>query len=129
MESEGKGIEIVASQDGKYNRNEGYTICTSMLAAHPDLDAIFAANDEMALGAIAAIEEAGLIGKIHVVGVNFSAEIQEKMKEGKCLGSVNQDPAWLGYKGVYVAYDYVEGKPVEYTYISESKMMYKEDVE
>ncbi len=128
MESEGQGIEIVASQDGKYNRNEGYTITTSLLAAHPDLDAIFGANDEMALGAIAAIEEAGLTGQIQVVGVNFAAEIQDKMREGKCLGSVNQDPDWLGYKGVYVAFEHLEGETVEYKYTSPSKMMYKEDL-
>ncbi|MGI6161494.1 MAG: sugar ABC transporter substrate-binding protein [Christensenellales bacterium] len=126
--AEGEGIEVVISQDGKYNRNEGYTIMTSILAAHPDIDAVFAANDEMALGAIAAIKDADLTGEIHVVGVNFAEEMQTAMKEGSALGSVNQDPAWLGYKGVYVALDHLEGKDVEYTYMSESKMMYKEDV-
>jgi len=129
MSSEGTGIEIVASQEAKYNRNEAYTVTTSILAANPDLNAIFAANDEMALGAIAAIDEAGLTGKITVVGVNFSAEMQEAMKAGKALGSVNQDPAWLGAQGIQVAVDYINGKTVEPSYTSESKMMYVDDVQ
>ena len=128
MSTEGTGITIVASQEAKYNRNEAYTVCTSVLAANPDLNAIFAANDEMALGAIAAIDEAGLTGQIYVVGINFTQEVQEAMKAGTALGSVNQDPGWLGAKGVEVAVDYLQGKSVEYKYTSESKMMYVEDI-
>jgi len=129
MTTEGTGITIVDSQEAKYNRNEAYTVMTSILTAHPDLDAVFAANDEMALGAIAAIEEANLTGQIIVVGVNFAAEMQQAMKDGKALGSVNQDPEWLGAKGVEAAVDYIEGRPVEYKYTSESKMMYAADVQ
>jgi ribose transport system substrate-binding protein len=127
--SEGSGIEIVASQEAKYNRNEGYTVMTSILTANPDLDAVFAANDEMALGAIAAIDEAGLTGQIVVVGVNFAEEIQEAMIAGTALGSVFQDPAWLGAKGIEVAIAYINGESVEYTYTSPSKMMYVDDIE
>ena len=118
-------IEIVASQDCKYNRNEAYTATVNILAAHPDVQVIFGANDEEALGALAAIEEAGKAGEIQVVGVNYGAEIQEAIKAGKALGSVNQDPYWIGYQSVVVANNYLKGLPVEYDYCSESVMMFE----
>ena len=120
-----EGIEVVASVDAKYNRNEAYTAMTTILAANPDIQAVFAANDEMALGAIAAIEEAGKTGDIKVIGVNYGEEIQQAMKDGKAYGSVNQDPHWIGYQAVMCAKDYLDGKELEDVYTSESVMMLK----
>ena len=120
-----EGIEVVASIEAKYNRNEAYTVMTNILTANPDVQAVFAANDEMALGAIAAIKEAGKIDQIKVVGVNYGAEIQEAMKAGEALGSVNQDPAWIGYQGVVCANNYLKGQELEYIYQSESVMMFE----
>ncbi len=53
------GLQIVASQDGDFNRDKGRKVMESMLQAHPDATAVYAHNDEMALGAIAAIKAAG----------------------------------------------------------------------
>ncbi len=123
--SKESGIEVVASMEAKYNRNEAYTVMTNILSANPDLNAVFAANDEMALGAIAAIKEQGKIDQIKVVGVNYGEEIQQAMKAGEALGSVNQDPAWIGYQGVICANNYLKGQDLEYIYQSESVMMYE----
>lgn len=128
MEKDGSGIEIVASQPANYNRNEGYTVFQSILAAHPDITGLFAANDEMALGAISAIEEAGMTGKNSVVGINFAADAQEAIKEGKMLGSVNQDPYTLGKLGVEKAYAYLQGEEVDDLYMTPSVMMYQDDI-
>src|SRR5262249_18159455 len=62
------GIEIVSSQTANWERDQGYNVFQNMLQAHPDIQALFACSDLMALGATEAIAAAGKTGKIIVVG-------------------------------------------------------------
>ena len=62
------GITIVASQPANWERDQGFTVFQNMLQAHPDIDAVFACSDLMALGAVEAIAAANRTGKIRVVG-------------------------------------------------------------
>ncbi|MFM9063087.1 MAG: substrate-binding domain-containing protein, partial [Pirellula sp.] len=62
------GIQIVDSQSANWETNQANTIAASMLNAHPDLKAILAANDSMALGALAAIKAANKTSDVQVVG-------------------------------------------------------------
>ena len=128
MASEGTGIRIVASQPANYNRNMGYQITQTILVAHPEIKGIFGANDELALGAMRAVEEAGR-NDIAIVGINYGAEAQQAMVEGKMLGSISQSPYDMGRIAVEVAYDYITKniKP-EYMILTPTQMMYKEDV-
>ena len=57
------GIKIVASQTANWERDQGFTVFQNMLQAHPEIDALFACNDMMALGAIEAIAAAGKTGQ------------------------------------------------------------------
>ncbi len=52
-------MQIIASQDGDFARDKGRQVLESLLQAHPDVTAVYAHNDEMAMGAIAALEAAG----------------------------------------------------------------------
>jgi ribose transport system substrate-binding protein len=56
---ENSGMEMVASQSGNFNRAEGQTVMEQILGGNPDLDAVYAHNDEMAIGAIQALKDAG----------------------------------------------------------------------
>lgn len=56
---EGSDIEVVGLQDGGFQREKGYQVMQNALTAHPEIDAVFAIDDEMALGALKAVKEAG----------------------------------------------------------------------
>jgi ribose transport system substrate-binding protein len=128
MASEGTGMKIVASQPANYNRNMGYQITQTILVAHPEIKGIFGANDELALGAMKAVEEAGR-NDIAIVGINYGKEAQQAMVAGKMLGSISQSPYDMGRIAVEKTYDYITKsiKP-EYMILTPTTMMYKEDV-
>uniref|UniRef100_UPI0035A05AC4 substrate-binding domain-containing protein n=1 Tax=Jeotgalibaca porci TaxID=1868793 RepID=UPI0035A05AC4 len=63
-----ESLNVIDSQTANFNRAEGLTVMENMLQANPSIKAVFAQNDEMALGAIEAIKAAGLSGSIQVVG-------------------------------------------------------------
>ena len=129
MASEGQGIQIVASQPANYNRNMAYEVCQTILVANPDIKGIFGANAEIALGAVKAVEEAGKIDQIAIVGVYNSDEAKVATLEGKMLGSAHQDPYEIGYLAVEKAYDYlVKGIQPEYLVTTPSVMMYAADM-
>jgi ribose transport system substrate-binding protein len=56
---EGSDLEVVGLQDGGYQREKGYTVMQNALVAYPEIDAVFSIDDEMSLGALQAIKEAG----------------------------------------------------------------------
>ncbi len=68
------GMQIVASQNGDFTRDKGRQVAETLLQAHPDATAIFAHNDEMALGAIAALQGAGKVAGKDVVIVSCDGE-------------------------------------------------------
>ena len=68
------GMEIVASQSGDFARDKGRQVAETLLQAHPDATAVYAHNDEMALGAIAAIEAAGKKPGKDIIVVSIDGE-------------------------------------------------------
>lgn len=107
------GMRILATQDGHANRDGVRGVIKDFLAAHTDMDAIFAINDASAIEALAGIEAAGLSGKIVVQGVSGSPEAIELIKSGKLLSTSAQFPADIGRIAADKAYDYLAGKPVD----------------
>jgi len=79
---EGADIEVVGLQDGGYQRERGYTVMQNALVANPEIDAIFAIDDEMALGALQAVKEAGRTDIRYITGAggekNFFEAIMEE---------------------------------------------------
>jgi ribose transport system substrate-binding protein len=94
------GIRVVASQTADWERARAYTVAENLLQAHPDLDAIFAANDEMALGALEAVAAARRQGRVHVVGFDAIPDALVNIRSGRLLGSVAQFPGEMGRLGV-----------------------------
>jgi ABC-type sugar transport system substrate-binding protein len=83
-------IEVVCQQTGNFNRNDGLTVTENCLTANPDVQAIVAANDDMALGAIEAASAAGL--SIPILGFDALPEAIQAVNEGTLYGSVEQFP-------------------------------------
>jgi ribose transport system substrate-binding protein len=102
------GLELVAKQTANFNRAEGLTVMENLLEAYPDIDAVFAQNDEMALGAIEAIKAAGKLGKIIVVGFDAIPDAIEAVKKGEMAATIAQQPFLMGQLAVQKAYEYLE---------------------
>ncbi|HTT55526.1 MAG TPA: sugar ABC transporter substrate-binding protein [Opitutaceae bacterium] len=106
------GLVIVASQPANWERDQGYNVCQNILQAHPDVNALFAANDLMALGALEAIAAAGRGGRITVVGFDALDEARQAVKQGTMAGTVAQDPAQMGRAGIEAAARILRGGSV-----------------
>jgi ribose transport system substrate-binding protein len=96
-------INIVSSQSAQWETKQADTLTGSILAEHPDVKAILAANDSMALGAIAAIRAAGLSDKVLVVGFDNIGAAQSAINEGKMLATVDQHADQLAVFGIEFA--------------------------
>jgi len=110
------GFNVVDEQHGNSSMDEAYGIMGDYVAQYGnDLAAVFCENDQMALGAAAAIDEAGLTGKILVFGFDGNDDAVAAIKEGKMHGTAAQDPFGMGETGVQLAYDIVTGKGISST--------------
>ena len=97
------GMQIVDSQSANWETNQANTIAASMLNAHPDLKAILAANDSMALGAMAAIKAANKTDTVQVVGFDNISAAQEAIRQGKMLATADQHGDQLAVFGIELA--------------------------
>jgi ribose transport system substrate-binding protein len=97
------GMQIVDSQSANWETNQANTIAASMLNAHPDLKAILAANDSMALGAMAAIKAANKTDTVQVVGFDNISAAQQAIRQGKMLATADQHGDQLAVYGIELA--------------------------
>ena len=107
-----KGIKIVASQTANWERDQGFTVFQNMLEAHPEIDAVFSANDMMALGAVEAIAAKGKTGKVKVVGYDAVEDAKKAIAEGTIVASVAQFPSEMGRVAVESADKLLKGQAV-----------------
>lgn len=94
-------LDIVAKQPADFDRTKGLIVMENILQAQPEIDAVFAHNDEMALGATKAIEATGR--NIMVVGFDATDDAVAAVKAGNLAATVAQKPAEIGAKGVEIA--------------------------
>ncbi|MBP8996584.1 MAG: ribose ABC transporter substrate-binding protein RbsB [Synergistales bacterium] len=104
-------IEIVASQAADFNRDRGLAVFENILQAQPEIDGVFAHNDEMVLGAIAAAEAAGRKG-IVFVGFDAVGDAVKAVKDGRLAATVAQQPKEMGLLGVEYAVKYLGGETI-----------------
>ena len=106
-------LRLVARQPANSERALGLTVMENILTARPGLAGVFATNDQMALGAMEALEARGLRGKVKIVGFDATKEAVQATVEGRLAGTVAQDPRAMGRRGVEAALAAIEGRPVE----------------
>lgn len=104
-------LEVVARQAADFDRAKGLTVMENILQAESDIDAVFAHNDEMALGALKAIEDSG--NDILVVGFDATDDAVKSVKDGKLGATVAQQPAMIGASGVEAALKIMNGEQAE----------------
>ncbi len=104
------GVVIVASQPANWERDQGFNVFQNMLQAHPDIDAVFACSDLMALGAIEAIAAAGRTGRIRVVGFDALDDAKKAIAAGTMDASVAQFPSEMGRAAVESAVKVIRGQ-------------------
>ncbi len=97
------GIEIVSSQSADWETDKANTIAASMLSEHPEIKAILAANDSMAIGAAAAVKSAGRTGEVIIVGFDNIPAAQDLIREGKILATADQHADQLAAFGIEIA--------------------------
>lgn len=106
-------LEIVTELSGKGNRNDGYTVATDILQAHPDIVGIFAINDPSGLGAYAAVQKAGKAERITVVAFDASPAGKQAVFEKKLYDSPQQFPRKMAKGTVEAFIKHLEGEAVE----------------
>src|SRR5262245_53046832 len=106
------GIRVLASQTANWERDQGFSVFQNMLQAHPGIDAVFACNDMMALGAVEAIQAAGRTGSIRVIGFDAVDDAKKAIASGAMAASIAQFPSEMGRIAVESAVKLLKGEPV-----------------
>lgn len=104
----GSKLEVVASDTAEWDTQKAYAKFQSMLAAHPDVQGLFCANDKMAVGALKAIKEAGK-GKLTVIGYDNIADVKPALDSGEMAATIEQHPDLMGKYGVRAAVGILDG--------------------
>ncbi|TMI92622.1 MAG: ribose ABC transporter substrate-binding protein RbsB [Bacillati bacterium ANGP1] len=106
------GIRLVASQTADFDRAKGLAVMENILQAQKKIDAVFAQNDEMALGAVQAIEAARRNRVMFVVGFDAIADALKAIREGKMAATIAQQPKEMGRLAVEAAATVLKGGAV-----------------
>lgn len=103
-------IKVVAKQEAGFDRAKGMSVMENILQAQPEINAVFAHNDEMALGALTAIRASGR--DIIVVGFDATDDAVKAVEEGRMAATVAQKPREMGKIAVEAALKYLKGEEV-----------------
>jgi ribose transport system substrate-binding protein len=96
----GCGLNIVAEQTGEWDRAKGLAVMENIITGNPNIVAVFASNDNMALGAVEALKSAGLLDKVMVVGFDANPDAAQSILAGEMRASVAQSPYNMGAFGI-----------------------------
>ncbi len=108
-----KKLKVLAKQSANFDRSQALTVSENILQANPDVKAIFAQNDEMALGAISAAKAANK--QIFIIGFNGTDDGVKAVKDGT-MAATTQQPDKMGEIGVDAALKLAKGENVEKEY-------------
>lgn len=100
-------LELVASDVANWDRTQGYNKTQSMLQANPDIQGVISGNDEMALGAIAALRESGKLKDVVVGGFDGSPDAVKAVKDGDMAYTVLQPVAIFSKRAVELADQFI----------------------
>ncbi|MBF8764321.1 sugar ABC transporter substrate-binding protein [Pseudomonas sp. xss_4] len=103
-------IKIVSTQSGNWEIDKGNAVAASMLNEYPDLKALLAGNDSMALGAVSAVRAAGKAGQVQVVGYDNINAIKPMIADGRVLATLDQAASQQAVFGIQAALKMVKGE-------------------
>jgi ribose transport system substrate-binding protein len=123
------GIEIVASQSANFDRGEALKVMEDILQANSEIDAVYAANDEMVMGALSAIEAAGRLDEIIVIGTDAIDPALEAIREKKLEATIAEPPFFLGREAIHTAIKILNDEEVEDMITLENTLVTEENVD
>lgn len=119
-----KGIKVVARQTANFDRSTAMNVMDNLLQAHPNVRGVFAQNDEMALGALKAIQQNHKSG-VAIIGIDGEQEAITDVQRGLLYADVAQQPTSEGMLGVLYASKLAQGQHVSATINSPLKLVAK----
>lgn len=99
------GMKVVSVQSGQWEINNANAVAAAMLSEYPDIKALLADNDNMALGAVSAIRSAGKKGQVMVVGYDNIEAIKPMLNDGRVLATADQFASQQAVFGIDAALD------------------------
>jgi len=106
-------IKVVSLQSGDWEIDKGNKVAASILSEYPDVKALLAGNDSMAVGAVSAVRAAGKAGKVQVVGYDNINAIKPMLKDGRVLATADQFAAKQAVFGIETALEILKGEKVD----------------
>jgi len=103
------GMNIVATQSGQWEMEKANTVAAGILSAHPNVKALLCANDNMALGAAAAVQSAGKTGQVLIVGFDNISAIKPLLEDGRVIATADQHADQLAVFGIEAALKVLKG--------------------
>jgi ribose transport system substrate-binding protein len=111
IEGTGGKVKLLDFQPADWNEQKAFEIMQAWLTRFGDeIKGVFAANDGMGLGALEALRQSGLAGKVPVVGIDGIEAAVAAIEAGEFAGTVAWDPLWTGGMGLAIPYAHVTGK-------------------
>lgn len=110
--SRDSSIKVESIKGGNWHSDEAFAVVIETLKKRGQVDAIFCANDQMAMGALQALELFGLSGEVILAGYDNLEGVRAEMRRGKIHATVEQHSELMGEYGVRSAWERLKGKPV-----------------
>lgn len=123
------GIEILATEPTDWNREKATRVMENLLTKFQDIDGVYVADDNIGIGALNAMKEAGRAGEIAMTSACMFGEGYDAMKEGYIYGSVYQSPAEDAKKAVEVAVKLAKGEEVPFWNYFETPVVTKANMD
>lgn len=123
------GIEIIASQSANFDRGEALNVMEDILQANSEIDAVYAANDEMVMGALSAIEAAGRLDEMVIIGTDAIDSALDAIREGRLDATIAEPPYFLGRDAIHTAIDVLNGEQVDEMITLENTLVTEENVD
>lgn len=105
-------IEILSSETANWHTGEALSVTTQLLQKHKNIDAIFCANDQMALGALQATDIMGLTGTVLIAGYDNIESARDEIRNGRIQATIEQHPELMGEYGVELAWEALNGQKI-----------------
>lgn len=126
---ENPGMELIAQQSANFDQAEALKVMEDLLQAHDDIDAIYAANDNMALGALKAIEAAGRLDEIILIGCDAVDPALQAIRDEKIEATIAEPPFFLGSEAIDTALKILDGEEIEKSIILDSTLVTLDNID
>jgi ribose transport system substrate-binding protein len=122
-------IKVVASVPGDWNRQKAFNQMQTLITGYPDLKAVFVQNEDMALGAIKALEEAGKADQVQIVSQNGAPYGFESIAAGGIKARVGWSPSQEAALAFRLLVEYLQGKEVPKLTITPMKVITRQNID